>query len=327
MKLPFDGYAVWRWLAAALLGCSAHVQAQVPARVPESCPPVATPFTQEEMQTGLRSARDRGFLWRITRNGRSSWLYGTVHAARRDWMFPGPKVTQALKASDSIALELDMQDPEIGRRLGAGMAAQRGAPLPEPLRQRLLRLAEAECIPAQTLAALSPEMQVATLSVLAARRDGIDPSYGIDAVLGGFGRGIGKPVLSLETPEQQLQVLQMPSVQETLDFVERGIQDLESGRARPLVLRLTQVWADADLDTLASYASWCDCLATEADRAQQARLLDARNPPLADAIAALHQSGKNVFAAVGSLHMIGPLGLPELMTQRGFSVERVRFSP
>lgn len=327
MKLPFDGYAAWRWLAAALLACCAHVQAQAPAPVPENCPPVATPLTQEEMQAGLRTARDRGFLWRITRDGRSSWLYGTVHAAKRDWMFPGPKVTQALRASDTIALELDMQNPEIGRRLGAGMAAQRSAPLPEPLRQRLLRLAEAECIPAQMLAPLSPEMQVATLAVLAARRDGIDPSYGIDAVLGGFGRGTGKPVLSLETPEQQLQVLQMPSAQETLNFVESGIKDLESGRARPLVLRLTQVWADADLDTLAAYASWCDCLTTEVDRAQQARLLDARNPPLADAIAALHHAGKNVFAAVGSLHMIGPLGLPELMTQRGFTVERVRFSP
>ncbi len=327
MKTLLDRRAVWRWLAAALLACGAAAQAQAQAQTPATCPPVATPLTQDEMQAGLRSARDRGFLWRVSRDGRDSWLYGTVHAARREWMFPGPKVSQALRASDTIALELDMQDPEIGRRLGAGMAAQRNAPLPDALRQRLLRLAEAECIPAQMLAPLSPEMQVATLSVLVGRRDGIDPSYGIDAVLGGFGRATGKPVLSLETPEQQLRVLQMPSTRETLSFVESGIHDLESGRARPLVLRLTQVWADADLDTLSSYESWCDCLKTEADRAQQARLLDARNPPLADAIAALHNAGKNVFAAVGSLHMIGPLGLPDLLAQRGFSVERVRFSP
>lgn len=323
MKMTFDWQDATRWLAAAVLACSASMQAR--AQAPATCPPVATPFTQEESQAGLRTARDRGFLWRITRDGRSSWLYGTVHAARRDWMFPGPKVTQALKASDTIALELDLQDPEIGRRLGEGLAAQRSAPLPEPLRQRLARLADAECIPAQMLAPLSPEMQIATLSVMVARRDGIDPSYGIDVVLGGFGRGAGKTVVSLETPEQQLGVLQMQSPQETLAFVESGLQDLESGRARPLVLRLTKVWAEADLDELARYASWCDCLNTESDRAQQARLLDERNPPLADAVAALHATGKNVFAAVGSLHMIGPLGLPALLAQRGFSVERVRF--
>lgn len=320
MKHLFD----WRrGLAALLLVCSTSLHAQTPA----SCPPTAEALTPEQLQAGLRSARDRGFLWRITRDGRSSWLYGTVHAAQRDWMFPGPKVTQALNASDTIALELDLQDPGIGKRLAEGMAAQRSAPLPAPMQKRVVALAEAECISAQMLAPLSPELQVATLSVLVARRDGIDPSYGIDAFLGGFGRGTGKTVVSLETPEQQLRALQMPSPQATLDFVESGLQDLESGRARPLVLKLTQIWADADLDTLSRYESWCECLKSDADRAQQARLLDERNPPLADAIAALHKGGKQVFAAVGSLHMIGRLGLPGLMAERGFSVERVSFSP
>ena len=55
------------------------------------------------------------------------------------------------------------------------------------------------------------------------------------------------------------------------------------------------------------------------------RLLDDRNPTLADRIAALHAEGHAVFAAVGSLHMIGPAGLPTLLAQRGFSVEQVRF--
>ena len=323
MKNPFDRRHWRSGLAALLLICSAGLHAQTPA----SCPPTAEAFTPEQLQAGLRNARDRGFLWRITRDGRSSWLYGTVHAAKRDWMFPGPKVTQALQASDTVALELDMLDPDIGQRLGAGMAARRSAPLPEPLQKRLAALAEAECIPAQMLAPLSPELQVATLTVLVARRDGIDPSYGIDTFLSGFGRGAGKAVVSLETPEQQLRALQMPNPQAALDFVDSGLKDLESGRARPLVLRLTQIWADADLDTLSRYETWCECLKTEADRAQQLRVLDERNPPLADAVAALHAAGKNVFAAVGSLHMIGPLGLPALMAQRGFSVTRVRFSP
>ena len=323
MKKALTGRRWARGLAALLLVCSASLHAQTPA----SCPPTAEAFTPEQLQAGLRGARDRGFLWRITRDGRSSWLYGTVHAAQRSWVFPGPKVTQALNASDIIALELDLQDPEISRRLGKGVAAQRRAPLPEPMQKRLSALADAECIPAQMLAPLSPELQVTTLTVLAARRDGIDPSYGIDAVLGGFARGAGKAVVSLETPEQQLRALQMQGGREALDFVESGLRDLESGRTRPLVLRLTQSWADSDLDTLSRYESWCECLKTEADRAQQTRLLDERNPPLADAIAALHQSGKNVFAAVGSLHLIGPLGLPALLAQRGFSVTRVRFAP
>jgi MFS family permease len=87
--------------------------------------------------------------------------------------------------------------------------------------------------------------------------------------------------------------------------------------------RIAQVWADGDLDALSRYESWCDCVKTPTDRAALARLLDDRNPGLADSIAALHAGGQRVFAAVGSLHMIGPLGLPALMAQRGFQVEAI----
>ena len=54
-------------------------------------------------------------------------------------------------------------------------------------------------------------------------------------------------------------------------------------------------------------------------------MLDARNPGMAAGIAALHESGQKVFAAVGSLHMIGPSGLPALMAHRGYRVEQIHF--
>jgi uncharacterized protein len=94
-----------------------------------------------------------------------------------------------------------------------------------------------------------------------------------------------------------------------------------------MMLRLAQSWADSDLKTLQTYESWCECVNTMADRAALSRLLDERNPGLADSIAALHASGKHVFAAVGSLHMIGPSGLPALLTRRGFKIERIDLHP
>ena len=55
------------------------------------------------------------------------------------------------------------------------------------------------------------------------------------------------------------------------------------------------------------------------------KLNDDRNAPLADGIENQHRLGKRVFAAVGALHMTGPQGLPLLLAQRGFKVERVAF--
>ena len=290
------------------------------------CPPASTPPTPAQMQAGMKAARDHGFLWRLRKDGRDSWLYGTVHVARFEWMFPGPTVLTALKASDTIALELDLLDPDIQRRMAQVIAAAPGTPLPEPLKQRLLRQAEAECLPTQVLEPLSPELQVATLESLIGRRDGLDPSYGIDVVLAGWGHAAAKPVVSLETPELQLATLTMPTRAKTIEFVTSTLAEMEAGRARPALKRIAQVWADGDLATLARYESWCDCINTPADRTALARLLDARNPALADSIAALHGSGQRVFAAVGSLHMIGPVGLPALLAQRGFEVQRIQRS-
>lgn len=292
---------------------------------PASCPPLATTPTATQVQAGIKAARDRGFLWRLRKDGRESWLYGTVHVARVEWTFPGPALSTALQASDTIALELDMLDPEIQRRLAQAMAAP-GGPIPAALRQRLQRRADAECLPAHALERLSPELQVATLESLAARRDGLDPSYGIDAVLASWARGAGKPVVSLETPELQLAALAMPTPAETIEFVDSTLTEIEAGRAAPALRRIAQVWADGDLGRLTRYESWCDCIKTPTDRAALTRLLDRRNPALAESIAALHGRGQRVFAAVGSLHMIGPVGLPALLARRGFEVEAVAFT-
>jgi uncharacterized protein YbaP (TraB family) len=314
-----------RQLLSALLCALLHGVCSAQAPPAASCPPAAAAPTSDQVQAGMKAARNHGFLWRIRKDGRTSWLYGTVHVARFEWMFPGPALTRALQASDTIALELDVLDPDIQRRMAQGMAVPSATVLPEPLQQRLRRRAESECVPLETLAGLSPEMQIATLESLVGRREGLDPAYGIDVVLAGWARAAGKPVVSLETPELQLATLTMATPAETLEFVDDALTEMETGQAAPSLKRIAQVWADADLATLSRYESWCDCIKTPSDRAALARLLDERNPALADSIAALHATGQRVFAAVGSLHMIGPLGPPALMARRGFEVEVIAF--
>ena len=44
---------------------------------------------------------------------------------------------------------------------------------------------------------------------------------------------------------------------------------------------------------------------------------------MVDRIVQWHGQGRSPFVAVGTLHMVGPLGLPTLLKARGFQVERV----
>lgn len=315
-------------LAAALgLLCSLLAPAAAHAQPDTACPPEARIPTAEQAQAGLRAAGDRGFLWRLQKDGRSSWLYGTLHVARFDWVFPGPRLTQALRQADTVALELDMLDPEIQQRLLTPPADTAPLALPQTLEQRLARQIERACLPPQAIAALPPALQAATLMVMSGRWDGLDPAYGIDPMLAAFARTARKRVVSLETPELQTRALLGRSAAEHLQFVEQTLAELETGRARPALLRIADVWARGDLAEMERYEQWCGCMETEAERAQMRRLLDDRNIGLAEGIDRLHREGASVLAGVGSLHMIGRNGLPALMAQRGYRVERVSFEP
>lgn len=320
----------WLFASAASLTIGLALGNSVRAQTPAArvdCPPEAQVPSADQVQAGMRAARDRGFLWRIDKDGRGAYLYGTLHVAKLAWTFPGPHVAQALAASDTLALELDLHDPDVLRSFVDGLAAAAGSPLPEPLRQRLARLAEIECLSSEAFTRLRPELQIGTLMGVAGRRDGLHPSYGIDDALSGWGHATRKTVLSLETPAMQLSALLLPDAAEQISFVEGALDELESGRARPQLARMAQVWADGDLATLTRFEEWCECMKTRSDRDAMKRLLDDRNPALADAIDALHASGKRVFAAVGSLHMVGPGGLPALLEKRGYRVEHITAAP
>jgi uncharacterized protein YbaP (TraB family) len=273
----------------------------------------------------MRQAQDHGFLWRITKDGRTSYLYGTLHAARPAWMFPGPRTTAAFESSDVLALEIDLLDAGIRERLMKAASARPDERLPPALVARLERRMAAECVDAAALRAFAPEFQIATLAVMAARREGLDPSYAIDLVLALVARDFGKAITSLETPEAQLAALRMPTREATIEFVTSGLDELDAGKSGPMLARMASAWTDGNLVELEGYERWCDCLNTAAERASLKRLVDDRNPLLAAAVDKVHSGGRSVFAAVGSLHMIGPRGLPALMRQRGYAVEQVSF--
>lgn len=79
----------------------------VAALVQDGCPPTPTVPTATEIAELQKSAKDQGFLWRISKGGVASYLYGTIHVSKREWAFPGPQLVQAVLQSDTVALELN----------------------------------------------------------------------------------------------------------------------------------------------------------------------------------------------------------------------------
>lgn len=291
----------------------------------EVCPPASALPNQEALILAAKNAKDHGFLWQIRKDENTSYLYGTIHLARFENMFPGPIVKKALEDVDTVALELDVLDPDIMSRLVKSMSTTKGYGIPAELSKKIQEAAKAQCLPNESMANMMPELQVITLGVLQARKDGLYAEYGIDLVLSGFGHAAEKNMVSLESPEMQMEMLKMDSQQETVDFVRENLLRLESQEQRELTLRMFNGWESANYEDFKNYPNWCQCMNTEADKKYMQRLLDQRNVNLAKSIDMLHTSGKAVFVAVGSLHMFGEKNLPDLMRKHGYKVEVVAF--
>jgi uncharacterized protein YbaP (TraB family) len=320
--LPNSGPARWRLLMGVLCWCASQLAgAAGAASAPTACPPVAQPPTAEQIQAAQRDARDRGFLWRITKQGRSSYLFGTLHLGRMPWIFAGPRLREALANTDTLALEIDLTDPAVLQNPPA--AATAPMPLTDALRARLSRQITAACVPEAALQRLNPLMQAITLTVLAARWEGLDASFAQEIVLATAARAQRRAIVSLESVQSQLSVLLPKDPGETQRLLDQALEQLEKDRARPLLRRLAEAWAEGRLQEIEDYAQWCECADTPQDRAFLRRLNDERNAPMADRIDAMHRDGKRILVAVGALHMTGEQGLPRLMAARGYTVERL----
>lgn len=315
--------------AAASASSPASAATIAPASTPASAPSTPAPARPSsgastcppplDTQVPARGD-DRGVLWRISRNGHVSHLYGTVHVGKPAWQALGPLTAAALRASDTLALEIDPTDPAV---LAALEDKTPAPPLPDALAKRLRAATERACVPVLALAGLHPVLQATTLTVLDARWLGLDPNHSVEMQLVQRAKAQRKRVVSLETAEQQKQVLVPSDAAEAVAVIEQALDQLDSLVSRRVLERMVRAWERGDLDTLERYEDWCECAASEDDRAYLRRLNDERNGPLADRIAALHGQGRRVFAAVGALHMTGPAALPRLLAERGFTVERV----
>ncbi|MDB6063507.1 MAG: GumN family protein [Verrucomicrobiaceae bacterium] len=298
---------------------------QAPLVRAADCLPLPQAPTPEVMQQLAATAQDRGFLWKLSKDGHDSWLYGTMHVGKLDWIMPGPLVSSAMRSSEVFALELDPTDPATVQKL-AELSQQGAGQIPAALRPRLKKQLEAVCMAESAIDQFNPILLLSTIEVQALRKQGLEFAYGVESVLIGYARTAHKKIIPLETAESQMAALLGDDGKVDMVEFEAALTELEKDGAQTVADRLALAWAQGDIADLQRYENWCDCLNTPIQREEMKRLLDDRNGPLADSIDALHRQGKPIFVGVGALHMMGVQGLPALLQRKGYVVLPIAFN-
>jgi uncharacterized protein len=268
-------------------------------------------------------------LWRALRanGGEAFYLIGSVHLGRSSMLRFPRAVDDAYRRSAELVLEIGAD--ELRPDVAAKLAARYGAIEPPKTLHDLVSRDTVDALTrylASHRESLRPYLQTQPwliaqqIEAREAANFGLDAAYGVDRHFASRADG-SKPVVGLETAESQMQVLAwLPrATQEELlrDAIARS-SDAHNGSEG-----VARAWArgdDRELERIVYRAmSESPALATYYER-----MLIGRNESMTQRLASLARDGKLRFVVVGVGHMVGERGIPVLLRDYGFRVDRVR---
>lgn len=261
-------------------------------------------------------------LWRVTGGESAVWLFGSVHLLPEGGFEVAGALADALEAADRVCMEIDTgaTDEAAQAMVTLGRAVDPdGRDLFEllgPDADRVRDAAEDAGVPIESLAMFEPWFAGITVSVMALQSHGFDAQHGVEQVIQAQAREAGKPACGLETFEGQLDLLDSLPPELQAEILLQAID--EAAEIERLIEPLVAAWQDGDERGLER--SLEDDFGDYPELAE--RLIYRRNERWASQVESMLDGDEEVLLVVGAMHLVGERGLPALLAERGFSVER-----
>lgn len=268
----------------------------------------------------------RGFLWEVRKGKQVAWLFGTIHVGRPEFYPLPPSRLEQLKRADAIVLEADVSD---GARAIA--ATQKYALFPQgtpglenrltpELRQRLEAVLSRNQLDLAPMMRMKPWMLANVLALFEAAQAGYVPALSVEAYLMRVARTDSKPILEFEGIEQQFELFEQAPWATQVSFLEEALKAVETRAARRELNRIVQAWETADRASLERLLAEMRAQSSTGSRFTVDTILLGRHPQMVRKIEILMADGKSYVFAVGSLHLVGPQGLVEMLRARGYTL-------
>jgi uncharacterized protein len=268
-------------------------------------------------------ARGKHILWTVQGKQNTVYLLGSVHALRAGDAALSDVAERAYEDSESLVMEIDLDDPRESDPAAMLEVMQRQALLPEGQTLRgvlgsdyesLNRRAQQSGVDLGLFDRFAPWMVATTLLQLELAKRGFSPEMGIEQVLARRAAGDQKPVQGLETTAQQLELLAGMPMPMQKRFLVMTLD--ESAQLDQQVGELVAAWKAGDTDTLASL------LSDEFDEFPDLyrRLTVDRNRAWVGTLVDLLDDRDDYLVVVGALHLVGKDSVVDLLEQRGYEV-------
>jgi hypothetical protein len=249
-------------------------------------------------------------------------LFGSIHVLPPQVDWHTNEIDAALAKADVLVFELQMDDGFQARMIATvkerGMLPA-GQHLRDMLSPEARKAFDAEIVklPVSPVAMdrMRPWLAELTIEVVGMTKQHYSSAAGVDMQIQAGNKG--KPVIGLETIDQQLALIAPSDPKLELQAFEADLKTSDAPAADNEMGPLLDAWMHGRVDRL-----W---RLTHKDLAQYPQaeklLFDDRNAAWVKQITALLDEPKTYFITVGAGHLAGPRGVPALLRAKGFKVE------
>jgi uncharacterized protein len=270
---------------------------------------------------GISNAQnnEKSLLWKISGNGlaESSYLYGTIHITC-DPNLP-EKVKKAMKQTNQLCLELDMDDSNLQMEMMSKMMMKDDITMeslstPEDFKIVDAFLTKNLGFSAKMLNTLKPFMVSAMLYPKMIECE----MQSIESALVKIAKKQNEETIGLETVEEQMNVFESIPYQDQMnELVKTAKSDLLKDKKE--LNEMLTIYKSEDLQALIEFTKNSDnVLTSEFDD----ELLNNRNKNWISRIEKI-ANDKSTFFGVGAAHLGGEKGVINLLRIQGFIVEPI----
>jgi uncharacterized protein YbaP (TraB family) len=264
-------------------------------------------------------------LWVAKDADTTIYLFGTVHVLKPGLTWFDEAVKTAFDSSDQVVMEIvQPEDQAAVQALIFDKGMSPAGPtltekLPADMRDAYAKVMTTYGMPTTAFDRMDPWLAAVTLTMVSLAKLGYQPDNGPEKVLTAAAQEAGKPVVGLETIEQQFGYLDSMSQDAQLAMLTSTIDETEE--AGEMFAEMVSDWSKGDDKALAELMNDGFEDSPELRRV----MLTTRNARWADWIDARMDKPGTAFIAVGAGHLAGPDSVQADLAKHGIAVTRVDY--
>jgi uncharacterized protein YbaP (TraB family) len=309
--------------AAALESCETHRETARTCEVTRLDDVAVT--TGREIRAQVPKSPHPLMLWRFEHGAAIVYLAGSIHVMKPT-LFPLPRQFEdAFRQANRLVVEVntDAASPDVLQTKFREYALlPQGQTISTVLQPTTLALLsahlESQAMAVANVASLRPAMLETQLAVARLSALGYAPQFGLEQHF--MAAAGNRPVLELETIDQQLAVLTSPPMSVQDEMLAETIDQMDT--IEPVIAAMVVAWFAGDEH---EFRRLFDLETGDSPeiRAFVRRLLEDRNVGMAKKIVGYLQTPGTTFVLVGAAHLTGPEGIVALLEARGLKIHRI----